>query len=357
MFSRRILLQAATLAAFAASPALAEDPFKIGFVYVGPVGDHGWTYQHDQGRLALEEHFGDKVETTYVENVSEGPDAERVIRQLASSGNDLIFTTSFGFMNATDKVARQFPQVKFEHATGYKQRDNVANYLTTTYQGRYISGFLAGKLSKSGKVGYIASFPIPEVVRDINAVQLGLQSVRDDAELVIIWVNSWYDPAKEGDAARVMINQGVDFIIQHTDSPAAMQVAEEKGIWAVGQASDMSRFGPDAHVTAVIDDWAPYYIKRTQEAMDGTWKPHDHWGGMQDGMLKLSPINEKVSADVAAEALGIASSIADDSFHPFTGPIANQAGEIVIPEGERMSHEQLAGMNWYVEGVKGELPQ
>ncbi|MEZ5825398.1 MAG: BMP family ABC transporter substrate-binding protein [Geminicoccaceae bacterium] len=357
MFTRRLALQAVALTALLATPALAEDPFKVGFVYVGPVGDHGWSYQHDQGRLAVEEHFGDKVETSFVENVSEGPDAERVIRQLASSGHKLIFTTSFGFMNATEKVARQFPDVKFEHATGYKQRDNLATYLTTTYQGRFVSGYLAGKLSKTGKIGYIASFPIPEVVRDINAVQLGLQSVRDDAEIVIIWVNSWYDPAKEGDAARVMINQGVDFIIQHTDSPAAMQVAEEKGIWAVGQASDMSRFGPNAHVTAVIDDWAPYYIKRTQEAMDGTWAPHDHWGGMQDGMLRLSAINEKVPADVAEEALSIAASIADGSFHPFAGPIANQAGEVIVPEGTVMSNEELAGMNWYVQGVKGELPQ
>jgi len=361
---RRPLLSALVIAGLAGANSLAtpaaraqDEPFKVGFVYVGPVGDHGWTYQHDQGRLALEEHFGDAVETTFVENVSEGADAERVIRQLASSGHDMIFTTSFGFMNATAKMAEQFPDVIFEHATGYKRADNLATYLSTTYQGRYVSGFLAGKLSESGKIGYIASFPIPEVIRDINAVMLGLQSVRDDADITIIWVNTWYDPAKEAEAARVMIDQGVDVIIQHTDSPAAMQVAEEEGIWAVGQASDMSRFGPNAHITAVIDDWAPYYIDRVQAAMDGTWETHDHWGGMQDGMIKLGPINERVPEDVAAEALAIRDSIADDSFHPFDGPIANQAGEIIVPEGTGMTHEELAQMNWYVQGIDDTLPQ
>jgi simple sugar transport system substrate-binding protein len=359
LFLRRTLLATAALAglAFAALPAAqAEDPMKIGFVYVGPVGDHGWTYQHDQGRLAVEEHFGDKVETTYVENVSEGPDAERVIRQLATSGHELIFTTSFGFMNATAKVASQFPDVTFEHATGYKRADNLATYLSTTYQGRYVSGYLAGKLSETGKIGYIASFPIPEVIRDINAVMLGIQSVRDDAEMVIIWVNTWYDPAKEAETAQVMIDQGVDFIIQHTDSPAAMQVAQEKGVWAVGQASDMSRFGPDAHVTAVIDNWAPYYIERTQAVMDGTWESHNHWGGMAEGEIQMAPINPAVPEDVAAEAEALTASITDGSFHPFSGPIRNQAGEVVIEEGQVMSNDELAGMNWYVEGIADSVP-
>jgi len=357
---RRTLLATTLFAGLAATTTLAlaqDDPFKVGFVYVGPVGDHGWSYQHDQGRQALEAHFGDAVETTFVENVSEGADAERVIRQLASSGHDMIFTTSFGFMNATAKVAQQFPDVIFEHATGYQQADNLATYLSTTYQGRYVSGFLAGKVSQTGKIGYIASFPIPEVIRDINAVMLGLQAVRDDAELVVIWVNTWYDPAKESDTARVMIDQGVDVIIQHTDSPAAMQVAEERGIWAVGQASDMSRFGPKAQLTAVIDDWSPYYIERVQAAMDGTWETHDIWGGMHEGMIVMGPINAAVPAEVADEATAIAASIADGSFHPFTGPIRNQAGEVVIPEGTVMSNEELAGMNWYVEGIEGSVPQ
>jgi simple sugar transport system substrate-binding protein len=361
---RRPLLSALLVVGLAAGTTIAttagalaqDDPFKVGFVYVGPVGDHGWTYQHDQGRKALEAHFGDAVETSFVESVSEGADAERVIRQMVSSGHDMVFTTSFGFMNATANMAAQFPDAIFEHATGYRRADNLATYLSTTYQGRYVSGFLAGKLSQTGKIGYIASFPIPEVIRDINAVMLGLQSVRDDAEIVIIWVNTWYDPAKEADTARVMIDQGVDVIIQHTDSPAAMQVAEERGVWAVGQASDMSRFGPTAHITAVIDDWAPYYIERVQAAMDGTWESHDHWGGMQDGMIKLGPINERVPEAVAEEALAIAASIADGSFHPFTGPIANQDGTVIVPAGKTMANEELALMDWYVQGIEGTLP-
>lgn len=357
---RRHLFACTLIAALAATAPAAlaqDDPFKVGFVYVGPVGDHGWTYQHDQGRQALEAHFGDAVETSFVENVSEGADAERVIRQLATAGHDMIFTTSFGFMNATANMASQFQDVIFEHATGYRRADNLATYLSTTYQGRYISGFLAGHMSQTGKVGYIASFPIPEVIRDINAVKLGLDAVRDDGEMVIIWVNTWYDPAKEADTARVMIDQGVDVIIQHTDSPAAMQVAEERGIFAVGQASDMSRFGPNAHLTAVIDDWAPYYIERVQAAMDGTWESHDHWGGMQDGMIKLAAINPAVPEEVAAEALRIRDAIADGSFHPFTGPIANQAGENMVPAGTVMTNEELAQMDWYIEGITATLPQ
>lgn len=358
---RRHLFASAFVAALAASAPLAaqaqDEPFKVGFVYVGPVGDHGWSYQHDQGRQALEAHFDGAVETTFVEGVNEGADAERVIRQLASSGHDMIFATSFGFMNAAAKVAEEFPDVIFEHATGYKRADNLATYLSTTYQGRYVSGFLAGHVSQTGKVGYIASFPIPEVIRDINAVKLGLDAARDDAEIVVIWVNTWYDPAKEADAARVMIDQGVDVIIQHTDSPAAMQVAEERGVFAVGQASDMSRFGPNAHLTAVIDDWAPYYIERVQAAMDGTWQSHDHWGGMQDGMIKLAAINPAVPEAVAAQALAIRDSIADSSFHPFTGPLKNQEGEVMVPEGKVMSNEELAQMDWYIEGIEGTLPQ
>ena len=355
-FMASVLVVSLSPALFATG-ALAEDPFKVGFVYVGPIGDHGWTYQYDQGRLAVVDHFGDKVETTYVENVAEGADAERVIRQLASAGHDMIFTTSFGFMNPTAKVAQQFPDILFEHATDYKQGPNLSTYLSLTYQGRYVSGYLAGKVSETGKIGYIASFPIPEVIRDINAVMLGLQSVRDDAELVIIWVNTWYDPAKEADAAKVMIDQGVDVIIQHTDSPAAMLVAEEEGVWAVGQASDMVSFGPEAQLTAVIDDWSPYYIDRVQSAMDGTWESHDIWGGMGEGMILMGEIDEKVPEDVRNDAIAIADAITDGSFHPFTGAIKNQSGEIIVQEGEIMSNEDLGAMNWYIEGIDGNIPQ
>ena len=364
MIRRRPLLSAIVIAGLAGATALGtpaaqaqDEPFKVGFVYVGPVGDHGWTYQHDQGRLALEEHFGDAVETTFVESVSEGADAERVIRQMVESGHDMIFTTSFGFMNATAAMAEQYPDVIFEHATGYKRADNLATYLSTTYQGRYVSGFLAGEVSESGKIGYIASFPIPEVIRDINAVMLGLQAVRDDAEISIIWVNTWYDPAKEAEAARVMIDQGVDVLIQHTDSPAAMQVAQEEGVWAVGQASDMSRFGPDAHLTAVVNDWSPYYIERVKAAMDGTWETHDLWGGMAEDIIIVTEIHPDVPEEVRKEGRAIADAIHDGSFHPFTGPIANQDGEVMVPEGTTMTNEELAQMNWYVQGIEGSLPQ
>lgn len=336
--------------------AQAAEPFKVGFVYVGPVGDHGWSYQHDQGRKAVEAHFGDKVETTYVENVPEGADAERVIRNLAKAGNQLIFTTSFGFMNPTLKVAKQFPKVTFEHATGYKQAKNMGTYVSNTYEGRYVAGFTAAKMTKSNKIGYIASFPIPEVIRDINAVQLALNKYNPEAELKIIWVNSWFDPGKEADAANAMIDQGVDVILQHTDSPAAMQAADRRGVYAVGQASDMSSFGPKAHILSVVDNWAPFYIQRVQEVMDGTWKSEDHWGGMYDDEIVI-PEFTNVPEDVVTEAKALIADIKSGKFHPFSGPIKNQAGELKVAEGEVLPHGDIAGMNWYVEGVKGDIPK
>ena len=343
--------------AFGAFSASAADKVKAAFVYVGPVGDFGWSYQHNQGRLSLEKHFGDKVETTFVESVAEGADAERVIRSLAQKGNDIIFTTSFGYMNPTIKVAKQFPKVKFEHATGYKRSKNVASYLSRTYEGRYITGYLAAKMSKTGTAGYIASFPIPEVIRDINAVTLGMQSVRPDMKMKIIWVNTWMDPGKEAAAAKVLVSQDVDVIIQHTDSPAAMQVAQKEKIWAVGQATDMTAFGPDAHLTAVIDEWGPYYIKRVQMVMDGTWKSSDHWGGMPEGDIVMGPIHAKVPAEAKAHAEKLVAGITNGTFHPFTGPISNQAGKVIVPAGKTMSDGELAGMNWYVKGVEGSIPK
>jgi basic membrane protein A len=335
----------------------ADDPMKVGFVYVGPTGDFGWSYQHDQGRKAVEEHFGDKVETTFVENVPEGADAERVIRNLAKSGHELIFTTSFGFMNPTLKVAKQFPKVTFEHATGYKRAKNVGTYISNTYEGRYIAGFVAAKMTKSNKVGYIASFPIPEVIRDINSVQLALNKYNPDAELKIVWVNTWFDPGKEADAANAMIDQGVDVILQHTDSPAAMQAADRRGVFAVGQASDMSRFGPKSHLFSVVDNWNPYYIKRVQEVMDGKWTSEDHWGGMAEEEIVIPEFSATVPAEVASEAQALIDGIKAGTVHPFAGPIKNQAGELMVKEGEILPHEQIAGMNWYVEGVKGDIPK
>ena len=342
---------------FSMPAGAAEDPLKVAFVYVGPIGDHGWTYQHDQGRLAVEKHFGDKVETSYVENVPEGADAERVIRNLAKAGNDLIFTTSFGFMNPTLKVAKLFPNVVFEHATGYKRSKNMGTYISKTYEGRAVAGHVAAKMTKTGKIGYIASFPIPEVVRDINAVKLAMSKVNPDYELKILWVSTWFDPAKEADAANVLIDQGVDVILQHTDSPAAMKIADKLGIYAVGQASDMSAFGPKAHLLSVVDSWDHYYIKSTQEVMDGNWKSKDYWGGMKEDDIQIASYNDVIPAEIVAEAEAIVKGTIDGSFHAFAGPIKNQKGELMVKEGEVLSDADIATMDWYVEGIEGSIPK
>lgn len=341
----------------AAGSVSAADKMKVGFVYVGPIGDHGWTYQHDQGRRNMEKHFAGKVETTYVENVSEGADAERVIRSLAASGNKIIFTTSFGYMNPTAKVAKKFPKVIFEHATGYKRGKNLSTYLSVTYEGRYVSGFTAAKMSKTGKVGYIASFPIPEVIRDINAVMLGMQRVNPKAELKIVWVNTWFDPGKERQAANVLMDQGVDVIIQHTDSPAAMQAAEQRGRYAVGQASDMSHFGPKAHLLSVVNDWSNHYINVVQAVMDGKWKPQDYWGGMKDDVIVIPGFNKSIPPAVVTEAKQIIDGIKKETFHPFSGPIKDQSGKVRVPAGKHMTNAELAAMNWYVQGIKGSIPK
>ena len=354
---RKIL---ALLAGFGLSLAVGvasgADKLKVGFIYVGPIGDHGWTYQHDQGRLAVEEAFGDKVETVYVENVPEGPDAERAITRLARDGAGIIFTTSFGYMDPTIKVAKNFPDVKFEHGTGYKRADNVTTYSARFYEGRYVIGQIAAKMSKSGVAGYIASFPIPEVVRGINAFMLGAQSINPDFKLKIVWVSTWFDPGKEADAAKVLIGQGADIITQHTDSTAPLQIAAEQGVHGFGQASDMIKFAPNAQYTAIIDDWAPYYVRRVQAVLDGTWKSEDTWDGMAPGMVAMAPYTN-LPDDVVAMAQETEAKITSGDFHAFTGPIHNQEGEMVIGEGEVLDDGVLLGMNWYVKGIDDKLPQ
>lgn len=337
--------------------AQADDPLKVGFLYVGPVGDHGWTYRHDIGRQAIEAEFGDKVETTFVESVPEGADAERVIRKLATSGHKLIFTTSFGYMNPTVKVAKDFPDVKFEHATGYKRADNVSTYSARFYEGRAVIGTMAGMMTKTNTVGYIASFPIPEVVRGINAFTIAMRKVNPDAEVKVIWVNSWYDPGKEADAAKTLIDQGVDIITQHTDSPAPLQVAEERGVYGFGQASDMSAFAPKAQLSSIIDNWDSFYIDRTRAVMDGSWESQDIWAGIESGMVGFPEYGDAVPDDVKAAADVIKEGIVDGSLHPFQGPIKNQAGEMVAEAGGVISDEELLGMAYYVEGVQGSLPK
>ena len=337
--------------------AQAADPLKVGFVYVGPVGDHGWTYEHNQGRIAVEKALGDKVKTSFVESVPEGADATRVITRLASTGHGLIFTTSFGYMNPTVRVAKRFPKVKFEHATGFKRADNVATYSARFYEGRHVIGLIAGKMTKTNVLGYVASFPIPEVIRGINAVAIAARSVNPKVTVKVVWVSSWFDPGKEADAAKALVDQGADVMLQHTDSPAPVQAAERRGIWAVGQASDMKAFGPKAHLTAIIDDWAPYYIERTKAVLDGTWKSGDVWGGFKSGMVKLSSYNSAIPADVVAMAEKARKGIIDGSVHPFAGPIKDQSGKVILKAGEVMDDKTMLGMNFYVEGVEGKIPQ
>lgn len=336
--------------------ASAADPLKVGFVYIGPIGDHGWTYQHEQGRKALAEKLGTQITTNYVENVAEGADAERVIRNMAKDKYDLIFTTSFGYMNPTVKVAKQFPKVTFEHATGYKQDKNLGTYLARTYEGRYVSGFLAAKMTKTKKIGYVASFPIPEVIRDINAIQLALNKYNPGTEIKVVWVNSWFDPGKEADAANALIDQGVDVVFQHTDSPAPIQAAERRGVYAVGYASDMAHFGPKAVLTSIVNDWAPHYIQATQSVIDHTWKSQDYWGGLKEGTVEL-PISDLVPAPVKAEAEQLIADIKSGALQPFTGPIKDQAGVEKIPAGVSATNAELASMNYYVEGMKAEMPK
>jgi len=345
-----------TLAVAVVSTATSAEPTKVGFVYVGPIGDHGWTYRHDVGRLAVEKAFGDKVKTTYVESVNEGPDAERVIQQLASSGHDLIFTTSFGFMNPTVKVAKRFPNVKFEHATGYKRAKNVSTYMARFYEGRYVAGVIAGKMSKSNIIGYVGSFPIPEVVRGINSFFLGARSVNPKITVKIVWVSTWYDPGKEGDAAKTLIDQGADIITQHTDSPAPIQVAENRGVFGFGQASDNIKFAPKAQLTAIIDDWNGYYVARTKAVMDGSWSTLNTWGGLKDGMVVMAPYTN-MPEDVAKLAQDTADAIESGKIHPFQGPIKDQNGKVAVKAGEVMGDDVLVGMNYYVEGIEGSLPK
>ena len=354
---RKLLAGLAGLAlSLVVATASGADKLKVGFIYVGPIGDHGWTYQHDQGRLAVEEAFGDQVETVYVENVAEGPDAERAITRLARDGAGIIFTTSFGFMDPTIKVARNFPDVKFEHATGYKRADNVTTYSARFYEGRYVIGQIAARMSKSGVAGYIASFPIPEVVRGINSFLLGAQSINPDFKLKIVWVSTWFDPGKEADAAKVLIGQGADIITQHTDSTAPLQIAAEQGVVGFGQASDMIKFAPNTQLTAIIDDWAPYYVARVKAVLDGAWESADTWDGMGPGMVGMAPYTN-LPDDVVAMAQETQAKITSGEFHPFTGPIHNQEGEMVIGEGEVLDDGVLLGMNWYVKGVDDKLPQ
>ena len=343
--------------------AAVDGKVKVGFVYLTNPGVHGWTYAHEVGRQDVEKHFGDKVETTYVENVPEGPDSTRVIRELAQQGNNIIFTTSFGYMDPTLKVAQEFPDVKFVHLTGYKRSNNMATGNIRFYEGRYVQGVVAGKMTKSNKIGYLASFPIPEVIQGINAFALGMRSVNPDATVSVIWVNSWYDPVKEADAAKVHIAEGADILAQHTDSPAMLQTAEKAGIHGFGQSSDMKAFAPKAQLFSAVNNWGPYYISQIESLMDGSWttgEGPDHWAGntwlgLSDDYLVLTPF-ENMPDDVAAAAKAAADKVSG-GYNIFTGPFSDNEGNVILKAGESYNDGNLWNdMSYYVEGVNGKIP-
>ncbi|AWB32476.1 BMP family ABC transporter substrate-binding protein [Orrella marina] len=359
---RRMILKAGLAAAatsmmLQAPMALADDPAKIGFVYVSPIGDAGWTYQHDLGRLEMIDNLGDKVTTTFVESVPEGADAERVIREMAASGHDLIFATSFGYMNYVERVAKQFPNVRFMHATGYKGGPNFLNYNARFYEGRYLTGIIAGEMTKSDILGYVAAFPIPEVLQGINAFTLGAQSVNPDIQVRVIWVNSWYDPGKEREAAQALIAQGADVITHHTDSTAVVQAAQDQGAYAVAYHSDMSKYGKDAHLTATTHHWGPYYTEIAERMLEKEGMGESIWGGFKEGFVELAPINPVVPQAVQDKVAEVTEQIREGEFHPFTGPIIGQDGKEVLAAGQTMTDEQLGKMNFYVKGVNSKLPK
>jgi basic membrane protein A and related proteins len=350
------LLTVALSVLFFSVSANAGDKLKVGFIYVGPIGDHGWTYRHDIGRQDVEKAFGDKIETTFIESVPEGPDAERVMRQMAKGGADIIFATSFGYMNSMVKVAKEFPNVKFEHATGYKQGPNLASYGLRLYQARHVQGVIAGMMTKTNKICYVGAFPIPEVIREINTYYLGAKSVNPDVDIDIVWVNTWYDPGKEGQAAEVMMAEGCDMVAQHTDSPAPLQAAEKAGKLGFGQASDQIGFAPKAQLTATIDNWGPYYVERVQAVIDGTWKTGDYFGGMiDDDVVAMAPFTN-MPDDVAAFADKIRLGIKNGEYFAFTGPIKDNKGKLQLKDGEIADDGHLNSMMYYVEGIDAVVP-
>jgi len=341
------------LPVFSQSPPAVKPPLKIGFVYVAPITEAGWVRQHEEGRKAVEAALGGKVKTTYVENVAEGADAERVIRDLAQQGHTLIFTPSFGYMEPTLKVAKDFPEVRFESITGYKTAANVAVANARYYEGRYLAGIAAGRLASSA--GYVAGFPIPEVIQGINAFTLGMRSVNPRAEVKVIWLGAWFDPPRERDAAMTLFNQGVELIVFHTGSTAVMSAAQERGKLAIAYHSDMRRFAPDAQVLAVTHQWGDYYTRRAQAMLDGRWTSASLWGGVKEGMVRVDSFGPKVPKKVADEVMARQKDIAAGKLRPFAGPITDNEGQQVLAAGKTLSDEQILGMNFLVSGVQGKL--
>jgi simple sugar transport system substrate-binding protein len=348
---------AAAAPASAAAPAPKPEPLKIAFAYLGPAGDHGWTYAHDNARKAIEAKFGDKIVTSFVENVPESADAERVFRDMATQGNKLIFGTSFGYMEPMLKVAADFKDAKFEHATGFKQSDNLRSYDSRSYMGAYMAGIIAGKMSKTNTLGVVGSIPVPEVIRNINAYTLGAQSVNPKIKTKVVWVNSWFDPPKETEAAQSLINGGADVLLQNTDSTAVLQTAEKNKKFAFGWDSDMSKFAPNAHLASAIINWTPYYTKAVQDMLDGKWQGNTAtWWGVKDGANDIVSISDQVPADVKEMVAKAKAGLTDGTLEIWKGPILDNTGKEFLKKDEVADDKVLGGLNVYVKGVEGKVP-
>lgn len=335
----------------AGEKATPGKPIRVGFVYVSPVGDAGWSYAHDQGRQAIEAMEG--VETAFVESVAEGPDSERVFLNMARKDYDLIFGTSFGYMDSMLKVAGRFPDAVFMHCSGFKTSKNMGNYFGRMYQARYLTGMVAGRMTKTNTLGYVAAFPIPEVIRGINAFALGAQSVNPEVTVRVVWTKTWYDPATEKEAARALLDVNADVIAQHQDSPGPQEAAQERGVWSVGYNSDMSRFAPKAHLVAAVWDWAPFYKEMVEKVRAGAWESRAYWYGMEKGIVDISPMSDQVPEAVRKEVMERKKAIIDGEFHVFQGPLKDRREEIRIPEGRAATDAEMLGMDWFVDRIIG----
>ena len=341
----------------APSQVAAKEPAKIAFIYVGPIGDLGWSWEHDRGRKMLEEKFGDKIKTTYIESVPEGPDAARVIRQYAMQGYKAVFATSFGYMDPMVEVARDFPKVYFEHCSGYKTAPNMSTYFGRMYQPRYLSGIVAGKMTKTNIIGYAAAFPIPEVIRGINAFTLGAQSVNPKVQVRVVWTNTWFDPVKEREAAVALLDAGADIISQHQDTTEPQKAAQERGLMSIGYDSDMRGFVGDSVLVSPIWNWGAYYVDTVNAMLQGTWKTHQYWGGLKEGIVQLSAFSPKVPKDVQNMVMAKQKEILSGSWDVFYGPILDQKGKQMVPAGGKMSDKDMLNMSFFVKGVVGKVGQ
>lgn len=354
MLVAALALSACGGAAATEAPA-ADEPLEVAFIYIGQPGDLGWTYEHEQGRLMLEEELGDQVNTSTVPDVPEGPDSEKAIRDVVNQGADVVFTTSFGYMDPTLAVAEENPDVIFEHASGFKTNDNMATYFGRIYQPRYLSGLVAGNYTEANSIGYVAAFPIPEVVRGINAFTLGVREVNPEAEVRVVWTNTWYDPVAEREAAEALLDQGVDVIAQHQDTTEPQKAAEERGALSIGYDSDMRQFVGDTVLTSPVWNWGVYYVDTVQAVLDGTWETHQYWGGLEDGIVELAEMSPMVSDDVIATVDSERARIVDGDWDVFCGPINAQDGSEAVADGDCLSDGDMLSMDWFVEGVVGSL--